>query len=517
METAIRLVTIFRRTAWSIFAASAILVPVTRIHAQFDIAVEGQLLDELLREGRYTEASTEARRLASLVRPNKSLKPGPWIVPFTKLLISRGIAEHRIGSLDTSDAAFAEAFKIVPDFRRLVAASAPTDDAEVRAQYFLPYEVLYLGLLDASTEALIDRAHRAARSQLSDASDPAATMDHKAVEKLYQQIDERIHVSMDARRTAIGRISQDSDDPASRSPYLQMMTTQARPQRLAGLRYLEASQLPWTLASDTGETASGIEPGETRNSRSQGNQPTRVKVRDEGTSQETPAQRKAQALRQLRRSENYLSESSKLSEQAIVLGLASFQSTNNEDIVDPVHQMAVREAATIRAETSYALAAVEMHLGKLDLARQHIDRALAELRSIHSKDHPDLVAPLLLSAEIAIRELQASLAAKDAVAAQQKSTVAMDSLKAARNLLESANSEFAPDSPLHNRLKESQLAAEQSQRLTARTLTSADATDTAARRALSVMSKSEAPRRPKPIIPVEPEPVPGGPPLFGDQ
>jgi hypothetical protein len=113
--------------------------------------------------------------------------------------------------------------------------------------------------------------------------------------------------------------------------------------------------------------------------------------------------------------------------------------------------------------------------------------------------------------------LQASLAAKDAVAAQQKSTVAMDSLKAARNLLESANSEFAPDSPLHNRLKESQLAAEQSQRLTARTLTSADAADTAARRALSVMSKSEAPRRPKPIIPVEPEPVPEGPPLFGDQ
>ena len=520
-----------------VLLASTILIGSTA-HGQFDLGVEQTLLMDLLRDGKYKQALSEARRIEKVVKPpKKNAVPGPATRVYIDLLIYRGTIERRMGSLDEADKTLTEAFKQLsdPGFQYFVNASVPRSERE-RDAYFLSVELPYLQLIDNGTEVLLERIRNAherrqvRQSKQASTATPAAaggeataadaedddTDERGKIVGWFRQLDQLIRLSQATRSSLRGRFSEEQrrgqEDAMGRSPQVRMMMSQTRPNRYVGMRYLEASLLPWTLSFDTDAAAAEDEP----------QRPGRRPAND--TSQEptdeTPAERQRQATSQRLRATAYLEKAEALAEAAMKPAFESLSQDRapaaenglDELAASPELVNAEKEAARIRAEILVPLARVALLSGTLDKARDLIDRAVAALQESEVPDHPELARPLIISAEVAFAESRRSLAAQDAITAHDKARLASDALHDAQRLLKSAESEFDPAAPLHLVLANQLAMVESFEKSSSQTAAANSAADAAARRALAALKTVPKPS-PAPALPTaSPTPPAGGKP-----
>ena len=524
-------------------AAALAAVPV---QAQFDLEVEHKLLMDLLRDGKYKQAISESRRLEKLVKPTKkNTPPSAATKLYIELLIYRGTIERRMGSLDDADRTLTEAFKQFTDpaFQQFLSWSTPAQDPD-RNAYVKMVELSYLNLLDNGTEVLLEKIRKAnQRRQVKAAS--AQTADEPAaaepddegqveqrdqIEQWFRQVDDLVRRSQSFRSSLRGkvadakknRIRADEDDATAEdsggdSPQTLMMMSMSRPYRYFGMRYLEASKLPWTLSFDTDTAA----PEETSPARKPATEPPPEPI------EESADERLRQATSQRLRAAAYLQRSIDLAETAMAPAFdaptAKRQPSTTEDDPLPADSpppaaggvAANQEAARIRAERLVPMAEVALLDGDLAKARSLVDKALAGLREAEPPRYPELARPLIVSAEVAFAESRQSLAESDHVAAHDQATLAVESLHEAQKLLTSKDSEFDPAAPIHLVLAEQLALARSFERSSSQTAAATTAADAAARRALATL---KAPPKPKPVPPPAPAPdaaktgKPAGPP-----
>jgi len=511
--------------------------------AQFDLSVERDLLVKLLRDGHYKQALAESRRVEeSLVGRDQGTAKGgkkskaqhPAVtVARVELLIYRGMVERRMGNLDAAEKALTDAYEQVmnPEFQALLRALAPTERQQLE-QYALDLKLLVLQLIDNGTEVLIDRLRKFNYEQQALAAagaDAELSPEQRAeIESLFQRIDLLVRVSL-GERQAFPTITKET--PASKSPQTMMMSTLARPYRLIGMRYLEASRLSWTVPFDADpatmatddaageryQDAGASRPG--RKSSKPADSPPRPP--------ETPVEREAQARSQRLRSVGYLEKSRDLAARAVETartnaGLPSLKTkASTEDDAEAVVVTAAdaektqpfrQEEARVIAETAIPLTVLAMLDGDTAAARTLIDPTLKALSSAESPTHPELARPLMISAELAMREGVEAQDRKEFAAAEKSFSLAVSQLRSSKSILESAESEFDPESPLHRVLADLLVKSEARQSQSRQVASATSVADAAARRALAALARSEATKaKPKPQGKPDAKPDDGAP------
>jgi hypothetical protein len=489
-----------------------------RAHGQFDMDVEQKLLIDLLRDGKYRQALSEARRIEKIVKPaKKNPVIGPGTQFYVNLLIYQGLIERRMGSLDAADKTLTEAFKQFSDpaFQQFLGRGAPSDEKDQLA-YFLSIELPYLQLIDQGTEVLLERI-RSANQQLqlqgsgktreaagsgaeqdTAAAESTATADRDQIVTWFRKVDDLIRMSQSARSAVRGRFAEPGKEDntplealMADSPQSRVTASLSQPYRFVGLRYLEASKLPWTLSFDTDTPPD--EAGSRKTTKASEAEPI----------DEPAEERLRQAASQRLRATAYLQRSISMAEDAMapvlrVVASDEAKADGDTKFIEKTRLAAKQEAARIRAERLIPLAEVALLDDDLDAARSSVDTALSALREAEPPHHPELARPLITSAEVAFAESRRSLQNKDALAARDQSQLAVESLREAQRLLTAKDSAFDPNAPLHVLLA-SQLAVAESFASSSSQAAAADsATDAAARRALAAI---KAMPKPKPVPP----------------
>jgi len=504
------------------------------VQAQFDLEVEHKLLLDLFRDGKYKQAISESRRLEKLVKPTKkNTPPSPTTKLYIELLIYRGTIERRMGSLDDADRTLTEAFKLFTDpaFQQFIIWSTPAQEP-ARNAYVKMVELSYLNLLDNGTEVTLEKIRKANQRRQVKSTQPAATQtaddtttadpdnrtqeaepqQREQIEQWFRQVDDLVRRSQAARSSLLSKVSDKekakvadeeaatTEDSGGDSPQSLMMMSMSRPYRYFGMRYLEASKLPWTLPFDS-DAVAPEEPAPGR------------KPATEAPSEpidETVEDRLRQAASQRLRAAAYLQRSTDIAETAMAPALGGLtakreQAAAKDDpafagtaAVAPAAIAANQEAARIRAERLVPMAEVALLDGELAKARSLVDKAVTGLREAEPPGYPELARPLIISAEVAFAESRQSLAAGDHVAAHEQATLAVESLRQAQQLLTSKNSEFDPAAPIHLVLAEQLALAQSFERSSSQTAAATTAADAAARRALAAL---KAPPKPKPVVP----------------
>ena len=485
-------------------------------HGQFDLGIEQKLLVDLLRDGKYKQALSEARRIEKIVKPAKK---NPVIGPATKvyvdLLIYQGTIERRMGSLDAADKTLTDALKQLrdPAFQQFLVWSTPSDE-EDQPSYFLSNELPYLQLLDQGTEVLLERIRTAnqrlrlqASAQQDAAAEAAATPDTEDSEATgiddrdqivswFRRVDDLIRMSQSARSALRGRFVNpgEKNNTAAEailadSPNSRVLVSLSRPYRHVGMRYLEASKLPWTLSFDTDTPPD--EAGARKTTTASASEPV----------DEPAEERLQQAASQRLRATRYLQRSVSIAEEAMAPVLAvvkSDEATTDGDtkFTEQTRLAAKQEAARTRAERLVPLAEVALLDDDLESARSRVDAALSALRETEPPNHPELARPLITSAEVSFAESRQSLEKKDAVAARDQSKMAVESLREAQRLLTAKDSAFDPDAPFHALLASQLAVAETTAKSSSQTAAATSAADAAARRALAAIKGSP---KPKPV------------------
>jgi len=516
------------------------LLECTPAMGQFDLEVEQQLLFDLLRDGRYKQALSEAKRIEKTVRPSKkNAVVGPATKTYVDLLIYQGTIERRMGNLDAADKMLTEAFKLVSDpaYQQFLAYATP-EDKDQQLAYFLAVELPSLQLIDNGTEVLLERIHAANQRLKLQATSPAplkpaATAGEAAGEDKrkrgdgkqeegeqddavsnerdqivtwFRRVDDLIRMSQSARATLRGKFAdavKEGNSPEEArfadSPQARVMASLSRPYRHVGMRYLEASRLPWTLSFDT-DTPPEEAPAR-KNNKPSASEPT----------DEDPEERLQQAASQQRRATAYLQRSVSIAEQAMAPVLevvardeAAHDATQDHTLPGEIRQAAHQEAARIRTELALPLTELELFDGDLDAARSRIDSVLSALREVEPPNHPELARPLIISAEVSFAESRQSLADNDPIAARDQARSAVEALQEAQRLLTSKDSAFDPAAPLHAVLASQLAVAESFAKSSSQTAATTSAADAAARRAMAAI---RAAPKPKPVTPaVTPDP-----------
>jgi DNA-binding SARP family transcriptional activator len=190
--------------------------------------------------------------------------------------------------------------------------------------------------------------------------------------------------------------------------------------------------------------------------------------------------------------------------------LGAFDGDDEERAGSAAYLSATKEAARIRCTAREALAEALLRNGDPERARQTLAPAIIDLRKAEKPRHPALAEPLILDAEISLAEMQRSIAAKNAAAADRQSRAAVEALREAKELLAVPESGFDPAAPIQQLLALTLAQAEAKQKQTQDSVAQREAADAAARRALKAINATEsrkpAPPRP-PAPPAEPKPA----------
>ena len=454
-------------------ALSLLAVPAA---AQIDVAVEQRLLEELQRDGKYKQASLEAQRVEQAVKQRGTAKSGPATQLRIDLLVYRERVERLMGNLDAAEKTLTEAERLFTDkdFQRWCTLNAPRgDEVENVRRYWLPWSLLYFSLLDERGFVLVDRL-RSANQELAVAGVSLTPERQAQIVKWCKQLDDLGRTMQNARSSSLARLPDDRDKPEGRRPLAHMMLSQARPRLIAGLRYLEASKLSFTLPADAAP-AEGTAP------------------KPDQAVAETPADRKAAATRQRRRAIEYLEKAGEDADATCAAALARFDPDGEKAVGS---DGAKAEATRIRAEFRVPLAEALFLDGSLDRARSLLDPLIADLRATEKERHPALAQPLILSARIALEETRRSIAAKDVLQAERQAKGAIDAVYEAKVLLEMEDSEFDRSAPIHAALATMIAASDELLRKSGQLVAAKDAADAAARRALQAIKASEGRRKP---------------------
>jgi len=452
-------------------------IPTAAAVAQIDLAVERRLLEELLREGKYKQASVEAQRIEQAVKGPGGNKNGPATRLRIDLLKYRETVERLMGNLDAAEKSLAEAERLFSDkdFQRWIGINAPRDSDPAKVgSFYLPWSLLYFSLLDDRSLILVERIRAANQEFAVRAS--SLTPDRQAqVVKWFKHLDEQSRSLIAARGSSSARLPEDRAAPEGRIPSVHMMLGGTRPRLLAGLRQLEASKLPFTLPVDAAMGTAASPP-----------------AADQAVA-ETPAERKAAASRQRRRAIESLEKAFEDAEAACTAALGRFEKDQEGS---KERAEAEAEAARIRADVREPLAEALLLDGQVEKAREMIDAALANLRSVEQQRHPSLAKPLITSALVALEETRQSIAAKDVVQAERQAKGAIDALYEAKILLAVEDSEFDRAAPLHAAVAGLIATSDELVRKSGQLVAAKDAADAAARRALDAIRASEGRRKP---------------------
>jgi hypothetical protein len=497
-----------------VILALATVLGGNQAHGQFDLGVEQKLLVDLLRDGKYKQALSEARRIEKIVKPAKK---NPVIGPATKvyvdLLVYQGTIERRMGSLDAADKTLTDAFKQFSDpaFQQFLVRSTPSEE-EDQQTYFLSNELPYLQLLDQGTEVLLERiraanqrlrlqtsasngtASQAAAKPDTEDSESTGIDDRDQIVSWFRRVDDLIRTSQSARSALRGRFMDPGkeDNTAAEailadSPNSRVLASLSRPYRHVGMRYLEASKLPWTLSFDTDTPPD--EAGARKTTKASASEPV----------DEPAEERLRQAASQRLRATAYLQRSVSIAEEAMAPVLAVVESDEaktdgDTKFTEQTRLAAKQEAARTRAERLVPLAEVALLDDDLESARSSVDAALSAVREAEPPNHPELARPLITSAEVAFAESRRSVEMRDSIAARDQAKLAVDSLREAQRLLTAKDSAFDPDAPLHVLLTSQLAVAETVAKSSSQTAAATSAADAAARRALAAIKGSPKPK-----------------------
>lgn len=468
-----------------------------------DLEVERQMLIQLLDEGHYRRGIEETVRLEDLLRPQR--REPDYAVRMTALvemLIYRGILQTRMGAIDDAETSLRDAYRRLTD-RELQRLAGQEGKAVL--------ELLYIEIADAVSQVTVDKIRRAnetyrVRSDIelgrkpqssSDEDDLEAIPPASDVESWIKQLDELVQQSF-AARGAMGK-NVSSLKSASDSPRVQLMATTARPRMFAGIREIEASKLPWTVADGFSED---------------GEQDA---VSTSTNSSETTAQRLRSASRQRSRGLAYLEQAK--ADQVDCLGEPELPVDERQAEATPPapakptiinfrtgttvtggssstssqgnNTSSLAESASLHAELLECFAEAHFLERDLSAARDAIDAALFLRRKARESEHPELARPSILSAEIAMLEADTALKSRNPRIAKEKTEHAVEGLQLAKTLLEAQDSEFDPSSPLHDLLAHLLNTGEQQQEESRDAVAANDAADAAASRALSAIRRQE--------------------------
>lgn len=507
-----------------VLVACALSAPTAQSLAQFDPAVERELLESLFVQGRYKQAIEEARRVEAMVRPRKGSRPGPPSSDLIELILYQGAIERRMGNLEDAKALLDEASKLFwgKDFQRAIQIQAARiGDGEQARQFQCVANEMAMRLLDNETELRLERL-QAANHAFEVQADPAP--DRDSVDTLIEEIDELVRRSLAMRRQNAGMGAAGG----AISAHHRMMFSEARPLRYAGMRYLQASRLPWTTPADLLEDADeDADADRTAAADTSPRTPRKTAKADASAAETSRADaaaaeqnRPRMAESQRRRALGYLQRAAGLYAESVPGPQESKTETDDAATDAPVDddapdrradppgaapEVTSMETALVRSEPLVPLAEALMFDGRFDDARTQIDECMRLIRDGVAEKHPMLGLPTIISARNSLEQASAEFEKGAVLQARQHARQATDALVLAKELIESPESQYDPASPLHSLLADLVKAAADQDTRAAREAAARDAADAAARRALQALGRGSS-RRTAPPAAVAPAP-----------
>jgi hypothetical protein len=431
-----------RLPAWVVVVAAAMAGVGIPGRAQ-DEGVDTKRLVQLIDAGEYRAAVAEAKALEETVRPKaKDAAYVPRVRAAVELLLTQGMLERRMGDLDAAETTLGTAFKAYTDreFQRRLALAARSA-GEQAAAALVPYELVFVDLLDEGLELVIDRLRR----------DGATAEPEKLTGWLGQF--EQLSAQAKAARQGLAERLESAGPPLALSPRARVTASEIEPLKLAGSFLLAQSRLP---APDkaAADTVAGRRPA--------------------------PKKARQDAVENLARAVE--------AGEALLLQPADGETgAGGQDRDDAAGRAQAAEAELIMADLRENLAEARLFAGDADGAREAIEQAIAS-RTVASGDaHPDLVRSTILYAGIVEAQRRASESAGRSFPAREQAKLVSSLVGRAGELLKRHDKLFSADWPWRGSLAavaKNAAPAENAKKVDPAT---ADAVDAAAERVLPLL------------------------------
>jgi hypothetical protein len=401
-------------------------------------AVDFQKLVQLLRAGDYAAVETEATTIEAAVKPKSPKDPDylPRCKASIDALVARGLAALRMGRLEAADAALtaADALYSDKDFQKTFAAAARAAGPQA-APFMLALDLIRLEMLDLMTSLQL----LALRDAEPGAADPI-------VERVTALLEESAKV----RGRVAPRIAK-ADEMVQKSPHYQVLGSRAENLKFGAVLACEQARLA-------------------------------------GSGQR---EKNAAALADL-------DEARALTDQAIAAALGPPPEGKQPTPPQPGSALsdAEREACLERADVLEATAEAALTANDAGRARTASDAALAWRRAALPKDHPDLLAPTVVSALAAIAQATEPTRGASGTGERPEIAAATAALGQARQILLATDRQFDAASPARRRLERATAALVKAETQIDAQITIADAADAAAARAIATLESDATAERP---------------------
>lgn len=430
-----------RLPAWAVVVAAAMAGVGMPGRAQ-DEGIDTKRLVQLIDAGEYRAAVAEAKALEETVRPKaKDAAYVPRVRAAVELLLTQGTLERRMGDLDAAETALGTAFKAYTDRefqRRLTLAARSAGDQAAAA--LVPYELVFVDLIDEGLELVIDRLRR----------DGATAEPEKLAGWLGQF--EQLSAQGKAARQGLAERLESAGLPLASSPRARVTASEVEPLKLVGSFLLAQSRLP--APDKTAADAGALK------------RPAPKKARQDAVENLARAVEAGEALLEPADGET---------------------GADGQDRDDAAGRARAAEAELIMADLRESLAEARLFAGDADGAREAIEQAIAARTVASGETHPDLVRPTILYAGIVEAQRRASEAAGRSFPAREQAKLVSSLVGRAGELLKRHDKLFSADWPWRGSLAavaKNAAPAENAKNVDPAT---ADAVDAAAERVLPLL------------------------------
>jgi tetratricopeptide (TPR) repeat protein len=424
-----------------------------------DVA-EWKEVRSLLLKGDYRGAAAAADQLLDRSKP-KSKDPDfiPATVAHVQALLARGFAERQLGDLDAAEASLDEAIKKFrdQDFQRLLKLSIRQGGATILPK-IVPLELTWLELIQLRSSLLIDRLES---GEDGDAASPDAAAAREAIDGWLAELDRLAKLGADARIGLPERLAKAGGTLAG-SPYNQALAAGFQATLTDGAVFLKLAHLPFFVERS----------GRPRVRRSE-DQTDSTALLPPTTEERTTLLTEA---------------STQFAAASRILAAAEQVATPKSGGLKPDQRA---EAQRLRADLLGYEAAARLAAGDTSRASVASEEALALTESALTlqknpagTQHPDLVAPLLLAADVAVAQADSAFAENNVTQARTAMVTADRILDRAAQLLASRLEAFPEAHPFRRREEEVRGRLRQLTARLAADLPRSDAADAAARRAI---------------------------------
>ena len=396
----------------------------------------------------------------------KSLKPrgrDPQLIPRTKLWVDllafRGLIERRMGNLESAAAKYEAGFKALTDkdLRRLITVALRGDEKVIGL--LVPLELTNVEVLDARVDVLLDSLATFDLKEV--AANPEETAKILAAARRAADLAREGRAGLDERMGS-------ADDSVQQSPYSLMLASKSRSLRAEARLALAESRLAGLMPKPASPDKPSASPDKAPPSPDKAPPSPDRAVAGFGEALVAAEAAMAPALPEP-------------VEGATVPPQAPAESERGD--VSP----AIREAGLVRADLLAWRALAQRASKALGLARTDLAAALAWRRAVQGSNHPDLVEPLIWTADLALAEARLAVKARNIAEDSTRFDAATAALQEAQELLATHREQFVAESPLEEQLK-SLLATVGKERQRAEELAgNANAVDAAAARVLRLL------------------------------